>query len=71
MMKEAKVKPLVDFISIRFLKFTSLRCWKEQLHTDLNVFKRFWVCHKIIQCAKATHIQDLFLAPIRFSLSYL
>ena len=65
-----KVKSLVDYIPCRFLKFPS-RCWKEQLHTGLNVFRRFWVCHKISQCAKVAHIQDLFLAPIRFSLPHL
>ena len=64
-MKE--VKSLVDSIPSRFLKFTS-KCWKEQLHSRLNVFRRFWVCHKISQCAKIAHIQDPFLAPIRFFL---
>ena len=68
--RSCKVKSLADFILNRFLKFTS-RCWKEQLYTGLNVFKSFWVCHKISQCAKVAHIEDLFLAPIRFSLSHL
>ena len=68
--RSCKVKSLADSIPSRFLKFTS-RCSKEQLHTGLNVFRRFWVCHKISQCAKVAHIQDLFLAPIRFSLTHL
>ena len=68
--RSCKVKSLVDSIPSRFLKFTS-RCSKEQLHTGLNVFGRFWVCHKISQCAKAAHIQNIFLAPIRFFLPHL
>ena len=63
--RSCKVKSLVDSNPSRFFKFT-LRCSKEQLHTGLNVFGRFRVCHKITQCAKVAHIQDLFLAPIRF-----
>ena len=65
--RSCKVKSLVDSIPNRFLKFL-LRCRKEQLHTRLNVFRRFWICHKASQCAKVGHIQDLFLAPIQFSL---
>ena len=38
--RSCKVKSFVDSIPSRFLKFTS-RCWKEQLHTGLNVFRRF------------------------------
>ena len=65
--RSRKVKSLVDSVPNRFLKF-ALRCWKEQLHTSLNVLKRFWVCHKVSQCAKFGYIEDLFRAPIRFSL---
>ena len=70
--RSCKVKSLVDSIPSRFLKFTS-RCWKEQLHTGLNVFRRFWVCHKVSQCTKQDlgHKQDLFLAQIWFSLPHL
>ena len=68
--RTCKVKSLIDSIPGRFLKFTP-KCWKEQLHTGVNVFRRFWVCQKISKCAKVAHIQDLFLAPIRFSLPHL
>ena len=68
--RSCKVISLVDSIPSRFLKFTS-KCWKGQLHTGLNIFRRFWVCHKISKCAQVAHIQDLFLAPIRFFLPHL
>ena len=68
--RSCKVKSLVVSIPSRFLKFTS-RYWKEQLHTGLNVFRRFRGCHKISQCAEVAYIQDLFLAPIQFSLPHL
>ena len=50
-----KVKSLVKSIPIRFLKFVS-RCYKEDLHTALNVFRRFSVCYKVSPCTKVGHI---------------
>ena len=49
--RNCKVKSLVNPIPSRFLKF-ALRCWKEHLHTGLNVFRRFSVCHKFLSVLK-------------------
>ena len=68
LMKETvKLNLLVNSIPSRFLKYSS-KCWKEHLHTSLNIFRRFSACHKVSQCAKVGHMQDLFWVPTWFPL---